>query len=153
VVIALLTVHPLAAKGRSERLKGAVRDGLRYARSRQQLWLSLWMTALIGLLAFNFAVILPELARKTFHGSGGTYGLMDAAAALVFCLQRIMAPWVFVYLGTTPVGSILIGWITEVGGPRVALLVGAGSCLVAAGIASRVHTPPDPDAVLTDLAK
>jgi hypothetical protein len=87
-VIALLTVHPLAAKGRSERLKGAVRDGLRYARSRQQLWLSLWMTALIGLLAFNFAVILPELARKTFHGSGGTYGLMDAAAALVFCLQR-----------------------------------------------------------------
>jgi predicted MFS family arabinose efflux permease len=78
VVIALLTVRPLVAKGRSERLKGAVRDGLRYARGRQQLWLPLLMMALVGLLAFNFAVIVPVLARKTFHGSGGTYGLMSA---------------------------------------------------------------------------
>jgi MFS family permease len=223
VVIALLTVHPLAAKGRSERLKGAVRDGLRYARGRQQLWLPLLMMALVGLLAFNFAVILPVLARKTFHGSGGTYGLMTALlsvgsvagsmavglvrhprrkllvfAALAFgaslaltagapnvplacaalvitgaaafsfvtlastTLQlhssaayrgRIMALWIFVYIGTTPIGSILTGWITEVGGPRVALLVGSGSCLVAAGIAARVHTPPDPDAALTDLVQ
>jgi hypothetical protein len=37
------------------------------------------------------------------------------------------------------------------GGPRLALFVGAGSCLVAAGIAARVRTPPDPDAALTDL--
>jgi MFS family permease len=223
VVIALLTVHPLTAKGRSERLKGAVLDGLRYARGRQQLWLPLLMMALVGLLAFNFAVILPVLARKTFHGSGGTYGLMSALlsvgsvagsmgvglvrhprrkllvlAALAFGVSlaltagapnvplacaalvitgaaafsfvtlasttlqlhssaayrgRIMALWIFVYIGTTPIGSILTGWITEIGGPRVALLVGSGSCLVAAGIAARVHTPPDPDAALTDLVQ
>jgi MFS family permease len=223
VVIALLTVRPLVAKGRSERVKGAVRDGLRYARGRQQLWLPLLMMALVGLLAFNFAVILPVFARKTFHGSGGTYGLMSAllsvgsvagslgvglirhprrkflvftalafgaslaltagapnvplacaalvitgAAAFSFVtlasttLQlhssaayrgRIMALWVFVYIGTTPIGSILTGWVTEVGGPRVALLVGSGSCFLAAGIASRVHTPPDPDAALTDLVQ
>jgi MFS family permease len=179
------------------------------------------MMGLVGLLAFNFAVVLPVLAKKTFHGSGGTYGLLStmlslgsivgslgvgliqhprrpylvatsaafgvsltatalassvplACAALVLTgaagfsfvtlcsttLQlhssaayrgRVMALWVFVYLGTTPIGSILSGWIISAGGPRLALLVGAGSCLVAAGIAARVHTPPDPDAALTDL--
>jgi MFS family permease len=223
VIVALLLVHPLVGKGRSARVKGAVRDGLRYARGRQQLWLPLVMMALVGLLAFNFAVILPVLAKKTFHGSGGTYGLMSTmlsvgsiigslgvglvrhprrqflvltalafgvslaltaaapnvvlacvalvvtgAAAFSFVtlasttLQlhsstsyrgRIMALWVFVYIGTTPVGSVLTGWITEVGGPRVALLVGSGACLLAAGIAARVHTPPDPDAALTDLVR
>jgi MFS family permease len=222
VVGALLFVHPLRqAQGRSHRAGGGVRDGLRYARSRQQLWLPLVMMGLVGLLAFNFAVVLPVLAKKTFHGSGGTYGLLStmlslgsivgslgvgliqhprrpylvatsaafgvsltatalassvplACAALVLTgaagfsfvtlcsttLQlhssaayrgRVMALWVFVYLGTTPIGSILSGWIISAGGPRLALLVGAGSCLVAAGIAARVHTPPDPDAALTDL--
>jgi MFS family permease len=223
VVIALLTVHPLAAKGHSTRLKGAVRDGLRYARGRQQLWLPLAMMALVGLLAFNFAVILPVMARQTFHGSGGTYGLMSTmlslgsiagslgvglihhprrpflaftslafgaslaltagapnvplvcaalvvtgAAAFSFVtlcsttLQlhssttyrgRIMALWVFVYIGTTPIGSVLTGWITKAGGPRAALLVGSGACLVAAALAARVHTPPNPDALLTDLVQ
>jgi MFS family permease len=223
VVVALLLVHPLVTKGRSARLKGAVRDGLRYARGRQQLWLPLLMMALVGLLVFNFAVILPVLAKKTFHGTGGTYGLMSVmlslgsiagslgvglvrhprrpylvltslafgvslgltaaapnvalacvalvvtgAAAFSFVtlcsttLQlhsstayrgRIMALWVFVYIGTTPLGSILTGWITEIGGPRVTLLVGSGACLVAAVIASRVYTPPHPDAALTDLVR
>jgi len=223
VVVALLLVHPLVTKGRSARLKGAVRDGLRYARGRQQLWLPLVMMALVGLLAFNFAVILPVFAKKTFHGTGGTYGLMSAmlslgsitgslgvglvrhprrpllvltslafglslgltaaapnvalacvalvvtgAAAFSFVtlcsttLQlhsstsyrgRIMALWVFVYIGTTPLGSILTGWITEAGGPRIALLVGSAACLVATGIAARVHTPPNPDAALTDLVQ
>jgi MFS family permease len=65
---------------------------------------------------------------------------------------RVMALWVFVYLGTTPIGSILTGWITEAGGPRVALLVGAAACVGAAVIAAFVHTPPNPDAALNDLA-
>jgi MFS family permease len=199
-----------------------VGDGLRYARGREQLWLPLAMMSVVGLLAFNFAVILPVLARDTFHGSGGTYGLlttmlsigsiagslgvgfvhhprrpylMVSAAAFGVCLAatagapdvaaacvalvltggaafafvtlasttlqlhsspayrgRIMALWVFVYIGTTPIGSVLTGWITAAGGARAALLVGAGACLVAAGMAARVHTPPDPDAALTDLA-
>jgi MFS family permease len=198
-----------------------VKEGLHYAAGRQQLWLPLAMMSVVGLLAFNFAVILPVLAKDTFHGTGGTYGLLttmlsigavvgslaiglirhprrqyimvaalgfgimlvataaapDVAVASVtllltgvagFCfvtlcstaLQlhssaafrgRIMALWVFVYIGTTPVGSIVTGWITAAGGPRIALLVGAGSCLAAATLAALVHTPPNPDAALHDL--
>jgi MFS family permease len=179
------------------------------------------MMALVGLLSFNFSVILPVLADDTFHGSGGTYGLLttmlsigsvagslavglighprrrylvytalafgvclaataaspNAAVACVTLLAtgaaafsfvtlasttlqlhsapayrgRIMALWVFVYIGTTPVGSIITGAISSAGGPRAALLTGAAACLAAAGIASRVHTPPHPDAALTDL--
>jgi MFS family permease len=64
---------------------------------------------------------------------------------------RIMALWVFVYMGTTPIGSIITGGILSAYGTRARLLTGAAACLVAAGIASRVRTPPNPDAALTGL--
>ena len=66
---------------------------------------------------------------------------------------RIMALWVFVYLGTTPIGSILTGWIISAGGPRAALLVGSGACVAAAVLAAFVRTPPHPDEALTDLVE
>jgi MFS family permease len=221
VISALVAVRPLAASRPTAKKPGGVLDGLRYARGRQQLWLPLTMMSLVGLFAFNFQVVLPVLASKAFHGTGGTYGLMStmlsvgsiagslgvgfirhprriylvaAAAAFGVCLigtaaspnvatacaalvvtgaaafafvtltsttlqlhsspayrGRIVALFVFVYLGTTPIGSALTGWISSAGGPRIALLVGAAACLVAALIGSRVHTPPHPDAALTDL--
>ena len=215
-------IRPLRSGPRTHRASGGVRAGLRYAASRQQLWLPLVMMALVGLLAFNFPVILPVLASRTFHGNGGTYGLLTTmlsigsvagslgvgliphprriylmTAALAFgallaatagapnvtiaCLTllatgaaafsfvtlcsttlqlhsspayrgRIMALWVYVYIGTTPVGSIITGAIISVGGPRAALLTGAAACLAAATVASFVRTPPHADAALTDLA-
>lgn len=221
VIAALLMLRPLNEGRARAKAKGGVREALRYARGRQQLWLPLVMMALVGLLSFNFAVILPVLASKTFHGSGGTYGLLSTmlsvgsiagslgvgfvhhprrqylvAASLAFgvfltavavspnvpvaCVAlaltgvsafsfvtlasttlqlhsstafrgRIMALWVLVYIGTTPIGSVLAGWIISSSGPRAALLVGAAACLVAAGVAALVHTPPHPDSALTDL--
>jgi MFS family permease len=212
VVVALLIVRPLRPQKVIGHTKRAVRQGLSYVRSRDQLWLPLVMMSLVGLLAFNFSVILPVFAKSTFHGSGGTYGLMTtvlsvgsiggsfgvgfishprrhylvitslafgvalaltavapnvplACAALVLSglagfafvtlastsLQlhsssafrgRVMSLWIFVYIGTTPIGSVLTGWIADVGGARTALLVGAGSCLVASAFASRMRTPP-----------
>jgi hypothetical protein len=43
------------------------------------------------------------------------------------------------------------GGVVQIADSPAALLAGAGACLVAAGIASRVRTPPHPDAALTDL--
>lgn len=65
---------------------------------------------------------------------------------------RIMALWVYVYTGTTRAGSISTGAIISAAGVRGALLTGAAACLVAAAIASRVHTPAHADAALTGLA-
>lgn len=222
VIVALVLVRPLQATRSAGKAAGGVRAGIRYVASRQQLWLPLAMMALVGLLAFNFAVILPVLARQTFHGSGGTYGLLSTmlslgsiagslgvgfvrhprriylvAAALAFgvCLTatalapdvalacaaltltgaaafsfvtlcsttlqlhsspayrgRVMALWVFVYIGTTPIGSALTGWLISLDGPRTALAVGAVACLLASGLASLVHTPAHPDDALDDLA-
>ena len=49
----------------------------------------------------------------------------------------MMALRAFVSVGTTPIESILSGWIISAGSPRVALGVGAGAFLVAAGMAAR----------------
>jgi MFS family permease len=40
------------------------------------------MMALVGLLAFNFSVILPVLASDTFHGTGGTYRLLTTMLSI-----------------------------------------------------------------------
>ncbi len=223
VIAALLVIRPREAGGPAPPGRRGVKEGLKYAAGRQQLWLPLLMMSVVGLLAFNFSVVLPVFAKDTFHGTGGTYGLLTtmlsvgavigslavgfvhhprrqyllvaalgfgvtsaatAAApnvavacvtllvlgAAAFCfvtlcsttLQlhsssafrgRIMALWVFVYLGTTPIGSIVTGWIISASGPRAALLVGSGACLAAAVLAAFVHTPPNPDQALTDLAQ
>ena len=82
VIAALVMLRPLRPNARGRHTTGGVRAGLRYAASRQQLWLPLVMMALVGLLAFNFPVILPVLARDTFHGTGGTYGLLSTMLSI-----------------------------------------------------------------------
>lgn len=219
VIIALFAITPDA---KNEHVAGAhsgIRDAIFYVRLHQQLRLPLLMMAAVGLLSFNFGVVLPLLARDTFHGNGGTYGLLSTmlslgsvagslavgliphprriyllAAVIGFgvCLGltalapnvalacvavvltgvtgftfvtmasttlqlhadpefrgRVMALWVFVYIGTTPIGSVLAGWLSSAEGPRSALWVGAGACALAAVVAARAHTPPRPDEYLT----
>jgi MFS family permease len=45
---------------------------------------------------------------------------------------RVMALYSVVFLGSTPVGAPLVGWIAEVAGPRAGLALGAVAALVAA---------------------
>jgi MFS family permease len=45
---------------------------------------------------------------------------------------RVMALWAVAFMGSTPVGGPLIGWITSVAGARTGLAVGAASCFFAA---------------------
>ncbi|WP_433052897.1 MFS transporter [Dactylosporangium sp. CS-033363] len=45
---------------------------------------------------------------------------------------RVMALYVLVFLGSTPIGSLVIGWCAEQYGPRSGVLVGGGISLVAA---------------------
>ncbi|HWM08399.1 MAG TPA: hypothetical protein VNO82_03620, partial [Solirubrobacteraceae bacterium] len=45
---------------------------------------------------------------------------------------RVMALYSVVFLGSTPIGAPLVGWIVEVAGPRAGLLLGAVAALVAA---------------------
>jgi MFS family permease len=47
---------------------------------------------------------------------------------------RVMALWAVAFMGSTPIGGPLIGWITTETSARVGLGVGAASCFVAAGM-------------------
>jgi MFS family permease len=45
---------------------------------------------------------------------------------------RVMALYSVVFLGSTPIGAPLVGWIAEVAGPRAGLVLGAAAALTAA---------------------
>jgi MFS family permease len=47
---------------------------------------------------------------------------------------RVMALWAVAFLGTTPIGGPLIGWIISMSNPRVGMLVGAAACFAAVAI-------------------
>jgi MFS family permease len=184
------------------RAKGQLVEGFRYVAKTPALAIPLVMMGLVGMLAYEFQVTLPVVAKTVFHGSSTTYGLLLAAmgggavigglwtaargktgaraltgAALVFgvCMTfasvapllaieflaiaivgfasvtflsmanstlqlstdpqmrgRVMALWAVAFMGSTPIGGPLIGWITNVGGARAGLGVGAASCFLAA---------------------
>ena len=87
-------------------------------------------------------LLLSGLAGFTFVTMASTTLQLHADPAF---RGRVMALWVFVYLGTTPLGSVLTGWLSAAAGPRSTLWVGVAACVAAAAIALRVHTPPHPD--------
>ena len=56
-----------------ERAKGQLREGLRYAWSERMVRTPLLMMAVIGTLAFNFQVVIPLIATKTFGTERGRH--------------------------------------------------------------------------------
>jgi MFS family permease len=52
---------------------------------------------------------------------------------------RVMALYAIAFLGTTPIGSPLVGWISQTTSPRVALGVGAAATVLAAAVTRRRH--------------
>lgn len=62
--------------------RGQLRDALRYVFRHPVLRSTLVMSAVIGLFAYEFEVVLPLLARFTFGGDADTFGTMFAAMGL-----------------------------------------------------------------------
>jgi MFS family permease len=211
VIVALMLMHraDLHPAQRVARAKGQLREGVRYAWRTPNLRDPLMLVFVVGLLAYNFTVILPLLAQETFHGGAGTFALLTSLMAggavvgglivanrgkpnihrltavgiafsvmigavalsptltaacvlLVFMgglsiafiatanstiqLQveptmrgRVMALYAMGFLGTTPIGAPLVGWISQTSSPRVALLVGAFATLVASTLTRLRH--------------
>ena len=54
---------------------------------------------------------------------------------------RVMALYLVAFLGTTPVGGPLVGWISNTLGPRWGLITGAVACFVAAGLGLFLRKP------------
>jgi MFS family permease len=76
---AMDTTKLYRADQRAPRSPGAVRAGLRYVRSRRDLFIPLGMMAIIGTLAYEFQVSIPLMAHSAFHLGATGFGLLYAA--------------------------------------------------------------------------
>jgi MFS family permease len=200
-----MNAEQLERAQRPLRARGQFMEGLRFVWSRPDLRTPLALLAVVGTLALNFTVILPVLARDTFHGDASTYGtlfsvlgagslvgalftasrrepsvpllvgalglfglfMLGAAAAPTLPLEiaalipmglaavafqttsnsliqlrsepalrgRVMALYSVVFLGTTPIGAPIVGWVAQHFGPRAGLGLGGTAVLAAALVA------------------
>ncbi len=77
------------------------------------------------------ALVLVGFASVTFLAMGNSTLQLAAEPQL---RGRVMALWSVAFLGSTPIGGPLIGWVSARAGARVGLGVGAASCLAAAAL-------------------
>src|SRR5205823_2943933 len=61
------------------RAPGQLREGLRYVRGNQELWIPLAMMGVVGCLTYEFQVSLPVMASRGLHVGATGFGLMTAA--------------------------------------------------------------------------
>lgn len=219
VIVALLAMRRAELRPRrlAERKPGQVREGIRYVWHRMELRLPFLVMAVVFLAAFNFTVLVPLLAVRTFDGDAGTFGRLLAvfgvgsligalsmasrasragvaglsklalalglvtvgvalapslalewplmaltgAIGISFAITanstlqlnssdvmrgRVMALYGVVFLGSTPIGGPIAGWVGEHLGARVGLAGGAVFAIVAglAGLAASGSLPVRP---------
>jgi MFS family permease len=81
-----------------------------------------------------FALLVPfGFATLTFSTAANTTVQLSAAPSM---RGRVMALYLIVFLGGTPIGSPFIGWIAEVAGPRWSLITGGIASTIAAVLAA-----------------
>jgi MFS family permease len=228
VIAALLAMRPADLRGhaRGGRERGNVREGFRYVWTTAELRRPLILMAIVFTFAFNWAVLLPLLAKHTFGGTAATFGVMSAFgglgsfvaallmanrnsartsapsiarlaayalasgaallltavsptllfadltmiplgfAVMVFIITansmlqlsskaefrgRVMAIYGMVFLGSTPFGAVMIGWLAQQYGPRAGFAVGGlvaiGAGLGALWLRTRASEPSPSDPV------
>lgn len=97
------------------RERGQLRDALRYVSANPVLRATLVMSALVGLFAYEFEVVLPLLARFTFGGDADTFGTMFAAmgvgaviGGLFVATRGRTSPRAVLFAGTAMGASIAV---------------------------------------------
>ena len=203
--LALMDPSKFYAAPRVAKAKGQIRAGIRYVWSTPSLRLTMGLVAVVAALGFNWPVLVPLLATRTFHGSATTYTIITSmmsvgsligslmlarrrevslrflvmtcvafgAASMLFAASptvpiavvtgilaaglgitfmsgtmtfiqvealpemrgRTMALYTIVFLGTTPIGGPLAGWVAEQYGARAGLALG-GLVAGAVGLAA-----------------
>ncbi|MEX1004329.1 MAG: MFS transporter [Acidimicrobiia bacterium] len=78
----LMRTHENENPVREPRRRGQLREAWRYIRSEPVLRVPLVMMGVVGLLAYEFEVILPLFARFTFGGDADLFGTMFAAMGI-----------------------------------------------------------------------
>ena len=107
------------------------------------------LLAVTPTLALAAVVLVPLGAASVTFAAG-----VNSALQLTVSPEmrgRVMALFSMVFLGSTPIGGPLSGWLAETWSPRFALVIGGAAALVAAVAAraafSRAHTRPTQAAI------
>jgi MFS family permease len=87
------------------------------------LWLAMLGMVLVGIFSINFL----SLGNVTLQ-----------LGSSVQMRGRVMGLWAVAFLGTTPIGGPIIGWIGQHAGPRWGLAVGGLAALAAGAVGARV---------------
>ena len=120
---------------------GAVCGGLVTATRGKTGMRALIRAALVFGIVIAFAALSPELGvafaalALVGYASVSFLAMANSTLQLRTDLQmrgRVMALWAVAFMGSTPIGGPLIGWITSLFGARTGLGVGATSCFLAA---------------------
>jgi MFS family permease len=82
--------------------------------------------------SFAAVLIVVGLSALTMMTSANAYVQTTTTPSM---RGRVMALYMAIFAGTTPLGAPLVGWIANVAGPRWAIAVGAASGLAAAAVA------------------
>ncbi|HEV8564807.1 MAG TPA: MFS transporter [Actinomycetota bacterium] len=206
VIVALLAMTPgdFHEQPEGRRARGRLGEGLRYVWETPELRRPVLVMTVVFTMAFNFMVLLPLFAYRTFDGDSRTFGFLSACAGagmflgaigmanrathptprrlatfaaafgvflaleavmptldlallamiplgiagMAFAITanatlqltsrpemrgQVMAIYGMVFLGSTPIGAPIVGWIAEVFGARSGFLVG-GLASLAVGI-------------------
>jgi MFS family permease len=122
---------------------GAVAGGLVTATIGKTGMRAMVMAATVFGIAICLAAAAPNLPLELVALAAVGYASVSFLAMGNSTLQlatepqmrgRVMALWSVAFLGSTPIGGPLIGWLTGFAGARFGLAVGAASCFVAAWI-------------------
>jgi MFS family permease len=131
---------------------GAVIGGLYVASRNRVREKQLIFTALLFGLSILLAAIMPNIVTSfivfmvvgalsvAFISIGNTTLQLTSEPTM---RGRVMALWSIAFQGTTPIGGPLIGAIADHANPRIGLMVGGVSALIASGLGlliSRQHT-------------
>ena len=97
------------------------------------------LVAMVGLVPMGFS-------SMTFIATANSTLQLEARHEM---RGRVMALYALVFLGSTPIGGPIIGWISQQWGARAGLFVGGAASLLAAGAAAwsvrrqRLRSEPD----------
>ena len=136
---------------------GGRTDGRMLAASSVTFGILIWLLALAPSLGFALVVLVPlGAAASAFIATASS---MLQLASRPDMRGRVMSLFMLVFVGTTPLGGPLVGWIAERFGPRASLGVGATATVLAGLIAyaalrkvrrrARVQPDPEVEATLT----
>ena len=80
------------------------------------------------------AAVLVGVSSITFMTS--STAIVQVLAAPEY-RGRVLAIQAMVFLGSTPIGGPIVGWVADVAGPRAAVAIGAVGCVIAAVYGAR----------------